>query len=723
MNQIAVAFQLLRHMGPKWAANRVCNAVKRKIGHFERAFPQGSWDSLPLEHFLADKTLSKPKSYFKYRGQASPRFFFSQTDRLRIGNALVSLSGAETRLQQEVDAISRGEFRYFECHRIQAGFPPNWHRNPFTHQEALSNLHWSRISDFEWGDIKAVWELSRFSYVFKMVRAYWRWGDEQIAEDFWTLVEDWHAKNPPNTGANWKCGQETAFRVIAWCFGLYGFWHAPSTTPQRITTLAQMIAMSAERIDGHVDYALTQRNNHGISEALGLWSVGILFPEYSQSERWEQRGRELLERLGRELIYDDGSFVQHSVNYHRLMLHDYLWVLRLADLNGKPFSDQLKERFGRAVDFLLQVMDERTGRSPYFGQNDGALILPLNACDYQDFRPVVQAGHYYCHGTRCFDSGPWDEDLLWLFGPDALTAPVEPPKLRDLAATDGGYYTLRSPDGFAFVRCPEFKDRPSQADVLHVDLWWKGHNVAMDAGTHSYNAPAPWDDPLSHTGYHNTVTVDGQDQMKRVSKFIWLPWLKGRVRAVRTNISDSSRMPEFAGSESLGYWEGEHDGYKGLAGTVGHRRSIIRLAERGWMVLDRLTSNRPHAYRLHWLLPNVSHSWIDRSCLKLEFESACYHVRIGTDSGLHQSSLVVGDQESPRGWKAHYYRHRQPALSLEVIADASSVWFWTVFSEDPTEIQRTDRMLKIDAPHWNVVLTLGDSDKDQILVRSISLWA
>jgi len=98
----------------------------------------------------------------------------------------------------------------------------------------------------------------------------------------------------------------------------------------------------------------------------------------------------------------------------------------------------------------------------------------------------------------------------------------------DLKAETGGYYTLSSKTCFAFIRSATFRDRPGQADMLHLDLWHKGHNIAMDAGTFSYNAPDPWNNPFAHSVYHNTVTVDGYDQMERAGKFLWLPWLKSR---------------------------------------------------------------------------------------------------------------------------------------------------------------------------------------------------
>jgi len=73
-----------------------------------------------------------------------------------------------------------------------------------------------------------------------LLRAYWRTGDESYAELFWRLVEDWRIQNPPQQGANWKCGQETSLRVMAWCFGLYGFCAATATTAERVVALAQM---------------------------------------------------------------------------------------------------------------------------------------------------------------------------------------------------------------------------------------------------------------------------------------------------------------------------------------------------------------------------------------------------------------------------------------------------------------------------------------------------
>ena len=65
--------------------------------------------------------------------------------------------------------------------------------------------------------------------------------------------------------------------------------------------------------------------------------------------------------------------------------------------------------------------------------------------------------------------------------------------------------------------------------MLHVDVWWRGHNVAIDAGTFSYSEGGAAEQALTRTAAHNTVTVDGADQMDRYGRFLWFPWIAGRV--------------------------------------------------------------------------------------------------------------------------------------------------------------------------------------------------
>jgi asparagine synthase (glutamine-hydrolysing) len=667
--------------------------------------PVSSWDIQPLVDFLTDDHITGPEDYLRYRCENSPPFLFSPHQHAQFAPFFPSWDEGDSNPVAYAERIQKGELQYFEHTWVHVGRPPQWHTNPFTGQHITPDRHWSHISEFAHGDIKIIWEPSRFSFVYALVRAYWRTSDEHYAELFWRLLEHWRIQNSPQQGPNWQCGQEISLRVMAWCFGLYGFLLSSTTTAARIAALAQMIAVSGHRIEANLSYALSQYNNHGISEGMGLWTIGMLFPEFRSAARWRERGRHVLETQGRDLIYDDGSFAQHSVNYHRLMLHDYLWAMRLGEVQGQPLSAELKQRVCQAGTFLYHIQDAKSGRLPNYGQNDGALILPLSNCDYWDFRPVIQAIRYLTTGTHCYPAGPWNEELLWLFGPAALTAPLVPSTRLDIQANIGGYYTLRSSTGFVFTRCATFRHRPSQADMLHVDLWWHGQNVALDAGTYSYNAPQPWANPLAHTGYHNTVTVDGLDQMERVSRFLWLPWVRGRV--LRTQRSSDHQ---------LAYWEGEHDGYQRLRPSVRHRRGILRLGDDYWLVLDALQSSGEHRYRLHWLLSDLMYVWDEKAGhVELLTPVGVYHLQTGTMSRTGTYSLVRADAHSARGWRAPSYGSREPALSVALVVHARTIIFWTLFGPAVCRLSLQPAAFWIEADCWQVQVQFQTGTKGPLI--------
>lgn len=673
---------MLSHLGPGWVAHRGIYTAKNRLGVLRRRLPARPWDAQPLAASLSDARLADPASYFDYRRRSAPPFLFRAADRSAYQPLFAAWDTETTPVMQLAEEIGEGKLRYFSGEPVQIGFPPDWHRDPFSGQRLPSDRHWTEISDAGVVDIKLIWEPSRFGFAYALVRAYWRGGDDRYAEWFWQALESWREANPPQLGANWHSGQEVALRVMAWCFALYGLLEAPATTPARVAMLAQMAAVSGERIAANLGYALSQQNNHGITEAAGLWTIGLLFPEMRQAERWKQQGRSVLEELSQTLIYEDGAFAQHSFNYQRLALQAYLWAIRLGESCGQPLSAALKTRVQTSAGLLYLLQDPGSGRLPNYGQNDGALILPLDNCDYPDFRPLLQVAHFLLAGQRRYADGPWDEALLWICGPEALAAaraapaPVQADERPDTSADSGGYYTLRSSAGFAFVRCASFRHRPGQADMLHTDLWWRSQNIALDPGTYSYNAAPPWDNALARSSRHNTVTVDDLDQMRLASRFLWLPWLRGRSRGAWRSAQGH-----------LAYWEGAHNGYERLSSAVWHRRGLLRLGEETWLVWDRLVSRGRHSYRLHWLLLDAPFNWdAPAQRLALATVRGGYHVALLSSAKDGVASLVRADLHSPRGWQAPRYHALAPALSLDLTVGAETADFLTVFSPEPLPI-------------------------------------
>jgi asparagine synthase (glutamine-hydrolysing) len=648
------AISLMRHMGPHWMLMRVRFAIQNKTRTMQRRLPAGSWQQHSLSRYLRDGIPSQSSEYANWSQMHRAKFLFRE---LPVADVLREVSrGTAVR---QADALLGGEWIYFAELRMKVGFPPQWHRNPISGESPPSERHWADISDFAYGDIKLVWEASRFSCVYGLVRAYALTGDERYPESFWSLLESWAQNNPPQRGPNWKCGQEASFRLMAWCFGLYGFSQSLSSTAERVANLAGMIAVTAERVAAYIDYALSQNNNHGISEATGLFTAGALFPELRNAEAWRVLGRQLLELQARKQIYGDGAYVQHSMNYHRVMLHNYLWAMRLGEINGTPLSEALYERLLRSTEFLDAMTDPVSGRAPNYGNNDGTQVLPLTDCEYGDFRPTLQALYYLCSRQRRFAPGPWDEALVWLFGESALVSPMLPAKQHAISLSSG-YYLMKGRESWAMIRCAEYRDRPAHADQLHLDLWWRGLNVAIDSGSYHYNARPPWDTAFSGSAAHNTVTVDRRDQMRRFSRFLWLDWAKGQ-----------QIKHEKDGESEL--WVGEHDGSRRLCVT--HRREVER-DEDSWTIRDKLFGRGEHTVRLHWLFADFAFD-LDpgKGALRLKTPEGTVQIHISSSSpawfslvrsGENVAGAAPDEDVSTRGWVSPTYASKVPALSLVV---------------------------------------------------------
>lgn len=715
---VPTAVRVTRALGPDWVAFRVLHALRLKTGRLERRLPMRPWEGYPLAAELADPALTDPAAYLTYRREQAPAFFFppdgdaESVERLRTWDG----DGAARGPVAVSEALADGWLPLFG-RDVTVGWPVDWSRNVATGELADHDRHWSRVGDFAGGDIKGWWEPSRFGVAYALVRAHRRTGDDLHAARFWALFEGWRVANPPYGGLNWRCGQETSLRAMAWCFALYGLLAAPSTTAERVASLVQAINLSGQRVAATLDYARSQRNNHGVSEAVGLFTIGSLFPELRAAAVWRATGRRALEEELRTLILPDGSFSQHSTNYQRVMLDAAVWALRLAQLHGEPFSAEATDQVRRATALLHALQDETTGRLPNYGPNDGAWVLPLANTDARDFRPAVQAAWFLTTGRRAYGDGPWDEPLWWLFGEPATRTPVCPPPHHDLAAEAGGYFTLRAPSGFAFVRCPpRFRFRPGHADLLHVDLWWRGLNVALDPGTYSYNAPPPWESAFSGTGDHNCVAVDGRDQMDRVGRFLWLPWPRGHVAARRRSLGGR-----------LTLWEGGHDGYRRLPEPVSHRRAILRLADEHWLVLDDLVGGASHAARLHWLLPDMPHGGLTRradglgSGVELTTPAGAYALALGTLGTAGETTLVRADPEGTRGWLAPGYLDRGPALSIALTARGERVRFWSLLGPPQATMSAAeDGSVTVRGDGWTAEVMLGGEGRAG-LVRA-AVW-
>ena len=731
LTRLRTLASLYRELGLRWSAFRLAYAFRHRSGLIRLQMPLYKWADRPLATWLKKNIPSDSNTYAEWRKANAPKFFFDSPYR-KIYLAPYLAKRDINIAVQEADRILNGEIKFFSHEYQRIGFPPNWHTDPITGIELNSEKHWSLISDDNvaarrsWfmttlaphasageqppndmrllrrkeqetssqrhTDIKFIWEPNRFAFVYTLVRAYAVTNDEKYPQAFWQLIQDWAEHNPPNTGANWKDGQEIALRLMAWTFGFYAFIHSPQTTNLQISQFTQLVAAQAERIHKNIGYAISTRSNHTISEAFGLWMVGVLFPELKDSETYFFLGKKLLEEEVNKQIFPDGSYAMYSLNYHRFILHLYLYAIQLDKLNQSLFSNHLISALSNSITYLSHLIDPTTGQMPVYGSNDGAIVLPLNNCDFTDYRPLLQLGSVITTGERMFKEGEWDEDVFWLCGERALIPNPSPEGGREFPSPEGrgargegegGTYILRNTNSRAIIRCTDYQSRPSHADQLHMDLWMGSDNIAIDAGTYLYSGEGVWRNGLAHTSAHNTVIVDGKDQMSMASRFTWTDWAKGNVLQQKENL-----------------WQGEHDGYK----PVRHKRTVMALEGDRWWVIDVMTANEPHHYSLHWLL-NAAPFKEYKNSIHLKYESSTYKVQTGLSEGEGALSIVRADPNSTRGWRSRYYGHKEPAISLLLEANQSKACFWTFFGFEGDIVILSGNVLRVNETEINLKTT------------------
>jgi hypothetical protein len=223
-----------------------------------------------------------------------------------------------------------------------------------------------------------------------------------------------------------------------------------------------------------------------------------------------------------------------------------------------------------------------------------------------------------------------------------------------------------------------------------MDLWWRGVNIACDAGTYLYSGKGVWRNGLAQTAVHNTVIVDHQDQMKMVSRFTWTAWAKGQVLQHAEKI-----------------WQGEHDGYGRLDDPVTHKRTVLLLGEDRWLVVDHLNGKRPHHYSLHWLLHDFPYEG-GADLILLSLDSLKYRVQFGLLEGKSAFSVLRGDPNSTRGWRSCYYGQKEPAISAMLETDQARACFWTYFGLETDSIEVIGKSLTIRLKEWNKTINLDE---------------
>src|SRR5256714_23517 len=550
---------------------------------------------------LGSEPLSAEGLLSHFRARTEPHFFAAFADRDETRGELRGRWGARagTSAVERARRITEGRFDLLGLRGLSFGDPVDWHLEPGAGKRAPLG-HWSRINYLDAGvagDKKIIWELNRHQYFATLGRAYWHTNDELYARTFVEHLESWMEQNPPKLGINWSSSLEVSFRAISWLWALYFFRDSEQLTLQLFLRALKFLHIHARHLETYLSTYFSP-NTHLTGEALGLFYLGTVLPEFRRAARWRETGaRILLAELDRH-VRPDGVYFEQSSYYHRYTTDFYTHLYVLDRANGGGLADKVREKLLLLLDHLMYVT-RPDGTTPLFGDDDGGRLAVLEERAPNDFRAALSTGAaLFARGDYKFVAGEAAEEMFWLLGVSGLRAfdalEACAPSDASRAFKSGGYYVMR--DGwtrdanYLLIDCRPhgvYDGGHAHADALAFDLSARGRTMLVDSGTYTYTGSQELRDLFRSSAAHNTLTIDDESSSVPGGPFSW----KSAARAAAHDWTSRARFD---------FFEGTQDGYARLPSPVGHTRSVLFLKGDYWVVRDRAETEGAHRYDLNF---------------------------------------------------------------------------------------------------------------------------
>jgi hypothetical protein len=540
------------------------------------------------------------------------------------------------KLVEKADRICEGRFDLLGFTNLNFGVPIDWHFEPIAGKR-IPLVHWSQLDYLDAeiaGDKKIIWELNRHQYFMTLGQAYLLTGDERYVQVFVNHLEAWMEANPPKLGINWASSLEVAFRSISWLWAFYFFKSSPSVAKETFQRARKVLYLSARHLESYLSTYFSP-NTHLTGEALGLFYLGTLLPEFKEAKRWQKLGSEILIEQLPVHVRADGVYFEQSSYYHRYTTDFYIHFLLLSRANNVVLPNDVEKYLLLLLDHLMYIT-RPDGTTPFFGDDDGGRWAMLAVRPANDFRGTLAVGAVlFERGDYKFVADGAAEELLWLMGSEGLekfdAIDSKEPSQTSKAFPDGGYFVMRdgwtSRSNYLLFDCGPHGSLAcghAHADALSIEAAANGRTVLVDPGTFTYTGSRELRDWFRSAHAHNTITLDGKSSSVSNTAFSW------------KQVANCT-LEEWVSNDRFDFVSGRHDGFKESGDPVILTRTILFLKGDYWIVSDRMTSTCEHAVE------------------------ARFHFDSEASAGLAIKCFGSGHMIEEDGWVSHCYGQKERA--------------------------------------------------------------
>lgn len=513
-------FQRLKKMNVAEACYQFNKRIRKKLD-LNRVIGSISVENFISKGLIKDLSAGNAENTINYfRNRTNVFFYFDKSNKDYIVSQIKDYGDECLKIFTAAEKLVEGKFDFFGYG--QAFVDNNkiaWNRD-YIHQ-----VEWPFSSSIRIkvengpGDIKNVWELSRFYHFYILSLAYLYYKNDSYLQIIDSHINSWIDNNPAGCGPNWISSLEVGIRSIAWIWTLelIGEYLNDQTYIKIIKSLYQHGLFLYNNL---TLYAVP--NNHLIGELAGLSLIAIYFPEFRKSKQWRETGLKHLEKEFVKQVYDDGFSNEQSVNYHRFVLDFYILLFLITKYNSIDFNID-REKFKKMFNALAQLIDT-DGTPALFGDHDEGRGYCLIA-DHLDYRETVSLGKALFPDVEFGQKVHRYASVLWLTGKQLLLGNSRKASYGDKLFNNAGILVIAKPEMKCIINLGNSENiiQPhGHSDLLSFELFLNNIKIITDSGSYRYNGDPELRKYFRSSLAHNTLTIDNKDFAKQITKFKWL---------------------------------------------------------------------------------------------------------------------------------------------------------------------------------------------------------
>lgn len=489
----------------------------------------------------------------------------------------------------------------------------------------LEGIDWTNNplpSDEEWHI-----EWSKFYFGLDLAFAYSQTKDEKFLKTWQKLVGLWIEQIEIGSDSS----DVSARRIQNW---IYAWMIFSRNNPLFLDEFISRLCQSLIKQVNHLRANLTPERNHRTLELYSLFVFSLALPDLDKNSELLKFS---IEQLHENLLTDiqpDGVHREQSTHYHCIVLRSFLGVMENARQFNLNLPKGFAERVEKACEFGMHI-HRPDGEIPALSDSDTGSYLDL----------LALAGKIFNRQDFLFVSTKGEKGT--------------PPTERNVSFETGVYYIQRSDwttdAKYLIFDCGRLGDGGhGHYDLLNVEISANGKPLIADTGrfTYSEEGTTNWRHFFKGTAAHNTVCVDGKDQIN---------YRRGKPKG---GISQG-RLIERLSFENLDIICGEaiSPNYDSV-----HTRRIFFIHNSYWLIWDSLEGQTPRKFDLRFHLT----------------PDAWNHVLVNDSTVLTSNlSLIFPKGENVSiepSWYAPEYgiKHRIPCVSVVSESAANKDYFTLV---------------------------------------------